>query len=110
MDCLIIRKVHLDKILAGTKTWEIRGSRTHKRGRIGLIESGSGTIVGECDLIACTDKLNLNEYLRNQDKHLSNKDKLPYNTTFGWILTKPKRYNKPKIYCHPKGAIIWVKT
>ena len=63
MGCLIIKKEHLDKILNGEKTWEIRGSKTHKRGKIGLIQSGSGTIVGECELIDCTDELSKEEFI-----------------------------------------------
>ena len=41
MDALIIRQPWLGLILSGKKTWEIRGSRTNKRGPIALIESGS---------------------------------------------------------------------
>jgi hypothetical protein len=32
---LLIRSPYIDWILAGTKTWEIRGSSNAKRGRIG---------------------------------------------------------------------------
>jgi hypothetical protein len=38
---LLIRSPYVDWILAGSKTWEIRGSSTAKRGRIALIQSGS---------------------------------------------------------------------
>src|SRR5882724_4942048 len=48
---LIIREEPLSKILAGTKTWEIRGSATKRRGRIALIQSKSGLVVGTCDLV-----------------------------------------------------------
>lgn len=34
MNGLIIKKQWLDKILAGEKTWELRGSNTKVRGRI----------------------------------------------------------------------------
>ena len=37
IDCLIIIKPWLEKILSGEKDMEIRGSRTHKRGFIGII-------------------------------------------------------------------------
>lgn len=109
MDCLIIKKEYLDKILAGKKTWEIRGSKTHKRGKIGLIQSGSGTIVGECELVDCVS-LTKEEYLKNKDKHQSLNANLTYKKTYAWVLKNPKRYNEPKKYNHPKGAIIWVKT
>jgi len=43
MHALVIRPQWIEKILAGKKTWEIRGSRTAIRGIIGLIPSGSGS-------------------------------------------------------------------
>lgn len=36
---LLVLKEPLDKILAGTKTWELRGKTTERRGPIALIES-----------------------------------------------------------------------
>jgi hypothetical protein len=51
LDGLLIRVPWIDKILDGAKTWEIRGSHTSKEGRIGLIESGSGTVVGVAELV-----------------------------------------------------------
>jgi hypothetical protein len=110
MDCLIIKKEHLDKILSGKKTWEIRGSKTHKRGKIGLIESGSGTIIGECKLIDCSNELSLKEFLNNKNKHCSSNKALSYKKTYAWVLDSAKRYNKPIPYKHPNGAIIWVKV
>ncbi len=44
---LIIRKEHLTNIFDNGKVWEMRSSKTNARGRIGLIEAGSGLIVGE---------------------------------------------------------------
>ena len=43
---LIIKKKWLDKIFAKKKVWEIRSSPTNIRGRIFLIQSGSGMVVG----------------------------------------------------------------
>ena len=39
---LMIKSPWIDKILAGEKTWEIRGYTTETRGTIALIKSGSG--------------------------------------------------------------------
>ena len=47
----MIHHLHIDRILEGTKTWEIRGSKTLVRETIGLIASGSGTVVGVCDVV-----------------------------------------------------------
>ena len=112
MKGLIIKKVHLDNIISGEKTWEIRSSNTKIRGKIALIESGSGTVVGTAyvsDSFALTDK----DLLKNIDKHLvpkkSIKAGLRYKRPHAWVLTKAKRLKKPKPYKHKKGAVIWVE-
>ena len=51
MKALIIKKPWIDNILDGKKTWEIRGSKTNIRGQIELIQSGSGLVVGSCEII-----------------------------------------------------------
>jgi hypothetical protein len=51
MSALLIRASYIDWILNRSKIWEIRGSRTTKRGRIGLIQSGTGKVVGVADLV-----------------------------------------------------------
>src|SRR5262249_9050094 len=62
---LVIRKEPLDKILAGTKTWEIRGKSTTLRGRIALIESKSGHVVGTCEVVDVVGPLTLAKLQRN---------------------------------------------
>ena len=54
---LLIRHPWTDLILDGKKCWEIRGSATSVRGTIGLVPSGSGTIVGVCDVVDCIGPL-----------------------------------------------------
>lgn len=49
MDGLIIKEKWLRLILSGLKSWEIRGSRTKKRGTIYLIQSGSSHIMGQVE-------------------------------------------------------------
>ena len=61
MKGLIIKKHWLELIFQGKKIWEIRGSKTNIRGKIELIESGSGKVVGECCLVDCIS-LNLENY------------------------------------------------
>ena len=51
MDGLIIKKEPLELIFRRTKTFEIRNHVTKKRGRIALIESGTGLIVGEAKIV-----------------------------------------------------------
>jgi hypothetical protein len=48
---LIIDEPWIGLILLGNKTWEMRKTACHHRGRIALIRKGSGRIVGTADLI-----------------------------------------------------------
>lgn len=113
-DALIIKGHWLSLIFAekSPKDWEIRGSRTEKRGKILLIESGSGLIVGQTELTGCTG-LDLVDFTYNERHHkipdsLHNY-KLPYPNTFAWQIKNSKRYKEPIPYAHPQGAVIWVK-
>lgn len=114
MDGLIIKKKWLDLILAGKKTWEIRGSATKARGKIALIESGTGTIVGEATLIDVVGPLSKQDLLNNSKKHQVDpadiKAGIRYRKPHAWILRGARRYRKPKPYQHPHGAVIWVKN
>ena len=108
MKALIIKKPWIDYILDGNKTWEIRGSKTNIRGKIELIQSGSGLVVGCCEIIDCK-KLSFQDYINNKDKHkISDTTCLPYKNTFAWIISNAQRYKEPRKYKHPNGAIIWV--
>jgi len=106
---LIIRSPHVEKVLDGEKTWEIRGSKTNIRGRIALIRSGSGTIVGYCDLVGCVGPLDLEEYRQHADRHCNPADKLPYQKTYAWVLANVKSLDGPIPYRHKQGSIIWVR-
>ena len=111
MDCLIIKKKFLNRIFENSKTWEIRGSKTKKLGKIGLIESGSGEIKGVTNIIGCVGPLNKEELIKNQDKHqVEDLDNISYKKVYAWILKNSSRYEKPVKYKHPQGAIIWVKV
>ena len=108
MKALIIKKPWIDYILNGSKIWEIRGSKTKIRGQIELIQSGSGLIVGSCEIIDCKE-LTLEDYKNNIDKHnIQDVYMLPYKRTFAWVLLNANRYKIPRKYKHPNGAIIWV--
>ena len=113
MNGLIIKEKWLDLILRGEKTWEIRGTRTKVRGRIALIESGSGLVVGEAVLTDVVGPLSKPDLLKNVPRHRVPADAikrgLRYKTPFAWIIAKAKRYRKPVPYRHPPGAVIWVK-
>ena len=75
MKCLIIRSPHIEKILAGRKTWEIRFRGTQVRGKIGLIQSGSCTVLGTAQLVDCIGPLSLEEFRRKPGKRAGNHPK-----------------------------------
>lgn len=108
---LIIKKRWLDLILEGKKTWEIRGSDTKIRGKIGLIESGSGLIVGECELIESKRLTKEMKYggFENHRLDLQDLSYIEYKTPWAWVLSGAKKYKQPVPYNHPQGAVIWVK-
>lgn len=106
---LMVLKDPLAKILAGSKTWEIRGSATAIRGPIALIESKSGTVVGTCDVVGVTGPLSLSELNKNAQKTGFSTSELPYPATYAWVLRNARRLRVPVSYRHPPGAVIWVK-
>lgn len=106
---MIIRKPHIDKILDGSKTWEMRTTGTKVRGRIGLIEAGSGLIVGECNLDGVGESVSNFNIGYGQHKHQVEDLSRLEKWHIPWILSGAIRYEKPIPYDHPKGAVIWVK-
>lgn len=108
MKGLIIKQPWIDYILDGKKAWEVRGSKTHIRDKIEFIQSSSGLVVGSCEIVDCKE-LTLKDYKNNVDKHnIQDVDSLPYKRTYAWIIANAKRYETPRRYKHPNGAIIWV--
>lgn len=112
MRALLIRHPWIDKILDGEKTWEIRGSKTSVRETIALVPSGSGTVVGVCDVIDCVGPLTGESFFQNAKKA----GMLPieanlgwYRKTYAWVLEKPLYLRHPIPYQHPSGAVIWVR-
>jgi hypothetical protein len=104
---LIIKKEWLDKIFDDEKIWEMRTTLTKIRGKIKLIESGSGLILGECEIIN-SFKPSDNELLANISKHKVEDISLLNKWCCAWVIKNPIRYNTPIAYKHPQGAVIWV--
>lgn len=110
MKALIIKQPWIDLILAGKKTIEIRGSKTNTRGPIALIASGTGQVIGTCQV---DDSINLLECQNIADivvKSCVDEKTLMefYKKPNGWVLSNAKRLKIPVKYKHPMGAIIWV--
>lgn len=107
---LIVRKEWLDKIFDefDPKLWEMRSTKTNVRGTVGLIEAGTGLIVGSVEISTCYQNKvapdrKFIKYHKVEDTELLNK------WCYAWVLSNAKRFDEPIPYTHPKGAVIWVK-
>ena len=112
MRALLIRHPWIDMILDGQKTWEIRGSRTSITGRIGLVASGSGIVLGVCALVDCIGPPTAEEFRKNAKKAGMRPSEATlgyYRHTYAWVMAKPRKLRQPVPYEHPPGAIIWVR-
>lgn len=105
---LIVKKPWIDLILSGEKTWEMRSRKTHLTGWIGLIEQGSGLIVGKAFLTGSIEIDEL-EFGENFSKHRINDDILLRRYSWVWEFEQAERFETPIHYKHPIGAVIWVK-
>ncbi|TMU85055.1 hypothetical protein FGG79_14275 [Bacillus sp. BHET2] len=88
----------------------MRGSNTRIRGRVGLIKSGSGRVMGTVNIVG-SQELTLSEYQQSSARHGVKSEgslQLPYKRTYAWILEDPVLYQTPVPYKHPLGAVIWV--
>jgi hypothetical protein len=111
MKGLVIKKEWLDIILSGEKNWEIRSRYTNIRGRIALIQSGSGLVVGVANLIGCAGPLSELEFNNNFSKHRVAPEVMAqfhYKKIFAWVLDNAIRLSTPISYKHPIGAVTWV--
>lgn len=107
---LIVRKEWSDKIFYDfdPKIWEMRSFKTKIRGTIGIIEAGTGLIVGSVYISTCyQNKIapdnKFIKYHKVADAELLKK------WCYAWVLSNATRFEEPVPYVHPKGAVIWVK-
>lgn len=89
----------------------IRGSRTSVRGPIALIRSGSGTVIGTCEVVDSLGPLTAKELRMHARKAgmRPSEARMGYPKTFAWVLSNPRYLETPVPYRHPPGAVIWVK-
>jgi hypothetical protein len=106
---LIVLPSPLEKILRGTKTWEIRSRATTVRGPVALIESGSGTVVGTCNIVGCIGPLSREECRRNARRAGFPRGDAPQTGSYAWVVKDARRIRAPVVYRHPRGAITWVR-
>lgn len=105
---LIVRKPYADLIVTGAKPWELRSRKVNIRGRIGIIQAGSGLIIGEVDLIGWHEYSYLN-LVNAKMMHLVDDHKMLRKWPIAWVLENPLKYETPVKYVHPPGAQSWVK-
>lgn len=110
---LVIKSPWIDLILQGKKTWEIRTRHASKRGRVALIKSKSGLIIGTCRMVDCLGPLSLDQMRDNFEKHQVPTEMMDKyfktDKTYAWVLAEPTPLERPIPYRHPSGAVIWVK-
>jgi len=109
---LIVDTPHVDRILSGQKTWELRTTGTKMRGRVALIRKGSGTVVGTVVIRDCVGPLTESVMLENTAKHLVTPERIKSGEVakykHAWVLESAQALPRPIPYEHPNGAVIWV--
>jgi hypothetical protein len=113
MKGLIIDEPWIGLILLGEKTWEMRKTACHHRGRIALIRKGSGRIVGTADVVDSLQSLNTAEaYAAAEPRHRIplGRQELAFRDGWRtpWVLANAHALDPPVPYKHPSGAVIWV--
>jgi hypothetical protein len=108
---LVVKKRWLDKILAGEKDWEIRSSNTSRRGWIHFAESkAGGKLMGRARLVDCFE-LSKAEFAKGRSHHcVLRLSVVPYKRMFAWVLENAERFEKPFVYEHEQGAVVWVRV
>lgn len=113
LKALIVDMPHIDNILSGWKTWEMRSVRTKKRELIGLIKKGSGTVIGVVEIIDSLGPFSKDEMLTYELKHRMTPERLnePDASKYdhAWVLKNARFLKLPVRYDHPSGAQSWVK-
>lgn len=110
MDRAFIVKEHWGSlILGGSKVWEIRGTGTRVRGRVGVIFSGTGMIQGSVEIVGFSLLPREDFEMFRKYHHIpGNFGSLPYDEPHIWYLKDAMRFTEPIPYRHPRGAVIWV--
>jgi hypothetical protein len=111
MRALVVMPEPMHRILDGHKCWEIRRGRCHIRELIGLIESGSGRVVGVAELIGCEGPLTRAMRIKNYRKMGVSLEEAaePWpRGLYAWVLRNRSRLKTPVPYQHPSGIVRWV--
>lgn len=109
---LIIADPWIGHIIEGRKDWEMRSQATSIRGWFGLIQKGSGHVVGLARLVDCGNALPLSEMIANIDHHQIPEDMIRRGEVAKWVipwkLADIIPLERPVSYQHKSGAVTWV--
>lgn len=109
---LVIREPWLGKILAGSKTWEMRSTATKIRGEIALIRQRSGLVVGTGNLVASLPALTRHNYMDFSGQHAVPPEMLDEvirnRWIHPWVLADVRPLPTPVPYKHKSGAVLFV--
>ena len=109
---LFIKSPWIDLILDGQKTWELRGTKTAKRERIALIESGSRLLKGTCEIVGVRGALRKSTLLQNLDKHQVPQEKieagLGRKRVYAWVMADPRRLHNAPVVPKVIGPVVWI--
>lgn len=110
MDKAFIVKEHWGNlILDNEKLWEVRGTGTQIRGRVGVIFSGTGMIQGSVEVVGSSLLLKEDFEMYRKLHYIEGEfEDLPYDEPHIWYLKDAIRFTEPIPYQHPQGAVIWV--
>lgn len=110
---IIIRAEHLEDILKGHKTWEMRSRPFNGRETIGLIRKGSKAIYGVADVVDCKGPLSRKELNEAYDCHRIQPhdfdDPKFSKYTYAWVLENVRRTSRPVSYVHKSGPVVFVR-
>lgn len=110
---LIMEHAHLQKIISGEHTWELRTTKFKKSGYIGLVEKGSKQICAYAKIAGYHGPLSKEELKASKSKHgvlakdFNAKDFKRLNAI---ELCNVVELPDPITYEHKPGAVIWVKV
>ncbi|WP_338466390.1 DUF6538 domain-containing protein [Novosphingobium sp. ZN18A2] len=105
---IIIDEPWISEILAGRKSWEMRGKSWSHRGEVALIRKGSGLIVGLARMTDCLERLDEAGLRRSEHKHRIPPQKMAMaienRWMVPWVLEDVQRLAPPIPYVHKFGA------
>lgn len=108
LSAIPIKPFWIDKILEGTKTWEIRTKSTKKIGPVALIRSGCKIVVATAFLSEVKELTASLARANCRRMGMSAADAAASVGCYAWVLKDVITLKKPVSYVHPPGAVTWV--